>query len=199
MSNKILSRAELFALEIKYAEQFNLSVKNIKTFRGHDGMTGVNADIYKDNKKFAHFYDDARGGEPEISYVGKNDIEIQKNRNILRDLETQCKNLPSVKFRFDDTGATYDNTFYFDHIVNALINKSLEEKEFAKIAKKGIVYADPKDNETYTWGWSYDIPKLFKVYPTKALGTVQKRVNELKSKGCVIKNTELLSQYGVQV
>ena len=197
--SKVLSRAELFDLEIKYAKDYNLSVKNVKTFRGHDGMTGVNADIYKNNKKFAHFYDDARGGEPEVHWVGKNDIEYQANRTILRDLEDKFKKIPQVKFRFNDSDAVYDNTFYFDHVVNALINHTLEQKELAKQAKKGVVFVDPKDDETYTWGWSYDIPKLFKVYPTKALTTVQNRVDILKADGCIIKNTELLSQYGVRV
>jgi hypothetical protein len=47
MSTKIYTCAELRELELQYAKDNNLSVKNIKTFAGHDGMLGVNADKQK--------------------------------------------------------------------------------------------------------------------------------------------------------
>lgn len=199
MSTKIYTCAELRELELQYAKDNNLSVKNIKTFAGHDGMLGVNADIYQNNKKFAHFYDDARGGEAEVSYLGKNDIEMQKNRNILRDLETQFKAYPTVKFTYKESDDEHENTFYFSHVVNTLINSELERKELARDAKKGIVYMDPKDEQTYIWSWSYNLPKLFQIYPTKALSTVQKACDELKAEGCIIKNVDLLKEYGVSL
>ncbi|NIP30985.1 MAG: hypothetical protein GTN59_10610, partial [Candidatus Dadabacteria bacterium] len=151
------------------------------------------------NKKFAHFYDDAYGGEPRLDWLGNTDIQHQQNRNTLRDLEEQAKNLPKVEYKFKDIDNTYTNTFWLYTLVNTLINAELERKELAKNAKKGIVYIDPKDNKTYIWGWNYPIPKLFKLYPTKALPSVQKRYDNIVKEGCIVKNTELLAEYGVKL
>jgi hypothetical protein len=199
MSQKVYNRAELRELELQHAKSLNLSVKNVKTFKGHDGMLGVNADVYINAKKFAHFYDDAYGGEPRLDWLGNNDIQRQANRNTLRDLEEQAKNLPKVLYNLKGVDEPFENTFWLHTLVDTLINAELERKELAKLAKKGIVYVDPKDDETYTWGWNYPIPKLFKMYPTKALPSVQKRYDQLVKEGCIVKNTELLAEYGVKL
>jgi hypothetical protein len=200
MSNKIYTYAELRELELQYAKSLDLSVKNVKTFPGHDSMVGVDADIYYKNKKFAHFYDNAYGGEPEVSAVGNyDDGSLAQNNQILKDLMSRASTLPKVKYQLKGIDRTSTNTFWLHTLVDTLINAELERKELNKIAKKGIVYVDPKDNETYTWGWNHPLPKLFKLYPTKALPSVQKRYNQLVEEGCIVKNTDLLAEYGVKL
>ena len=46
-------------------------IKSLKFHKGHDGMDGFNCNLYKDGKKYAICYDDARGGEIEIGFFGE--------------------------------------------------------------------------------------------------------------------------------
>ena len=46
-----------------------LSLKKVKSFRGHDGA-GVNADVYVGKKKLAEENDDGWGGGLDLHYFG---------------------------------------------------------------------------------------------------------------------------------
>ena len=73
----------------------DFKVKNLETFRGHDGV-GVNADIYHGKNRIAFIHDDAYGGELEITYLNfdnkKNEFDNyvafkgdDKSENFVRD------------------------------------------------------------------------------------------------------------------
>ena len=68
------------------------SIKNVKTFPGHDGMLGFNASLYKGSKKIATVFDSAHGGCYEYTWVnGWNGTDA-------KELEEHIKTLPDEKF-----------------------------------------------------------------------------------------------------
>jgi len=94
------------------------SVKNVKSFRGHDGY-GFNANLYRGNKKVAFLLDEAHGGEVDIDWLApipKNENEYAskeakdkawaKYRRIRDEesglLDAHVKTLPKVKSSFGD-------------------------------------------------------------------------------------------------
>jgi hypothetical protein len=63
------------------AKIFGYSLKKVKTFRGHDG-TGLNADVYYQNKHIAYFTDAADGGEPDIDFTpAAKDLEAEMEKS----------------------------------------------------------------------------------------------------------------------
>jgi hypothetical protein len=47
---------------LKIAKDLGITLKNLKSFPGHDGMDGMDADICINGKKMLHVYDSANGG-----------------------------------------------------------------------------------------------------------------------------------------
>jgi len=57
--------------QMKNTKAKGYGIKSLKFHKGHDGMDGFNCVLYKDGKKYAECYDDARGGEIEIHFLGE--------------------------------------------------------------------------------------------------------------------------------
>jgi hypothetical protein len=110
------------------------TVKNIKTFRGMEGI-GYNATLYLNDKKFAEVLDDAHGGEVNIECFNKDDYAILSNYVLT---------LPKWKSGFSEE--MYDMTVCL--FVENMINKILDAKKLEKAKKKGICFklnADSKN------------------------------------------------------
>ena len=108
-----MTKEEVYKTELQIAKDNNLTVKNVKLFRGHDGV-GLSCDLYINNKKLAYCFDDARGGEMEISAC--NSIL----RNQLNALEVKMMAQPTYK-RDDLIGTNFRHCL--EDIVNALTVK----------------------------------------------------------------------------
>jgi hypothetical protein len=128
----------------------NFTVKNIKSFNGHEGI-GYSATLYLDGKKFAEVLDDANGGEVDVNcFDWKDPNKVTINTYIDKDgvqhtwdvspnyalLHNYVLTLPKWKSSFSDE--MYDMTVGL--FVEELVNKILDEKKLAKAKKKGICF-----------------------------------------------------------
>jgi len=98
------------------------SVKNIKSFVGHDGY-GFNANLYRGKKKVAFCLDDARGGEVDIQWLD------WKDRTEAKLLDAHVATLPKVEAH----GLTL--TIDAGWFVSELVTKWEDEKELRKLQK----------------------------------------------------------------
>lgn len=187
--------------EVEIAKELKLDVKNVKFFKGHDGMTGINADIYYNGKKFAHAYDDARGGEMEIYAVSGD------KRPILQMVIEQLSKYPSYKVEFDrdingrSLGGDvlkYESRPELSSIVDYLAQAKEEERIRKRDRSKGILYTNPKGEELL-WGWKEAIPAVLKKFPKQARKALQENYDKLIKEGCVVHNADYLKELGIKV
>ena len=186
---------EVQALEIKTAKDLNITVKNIKYFKGHDGMQGINADLYHKNKKFATAYDDARGGGMDVRPV---DYELT-TLTLFKEIETKLRALPKYIHIYTSSRSgkpiggkpsEYESQVSLDSIVDALALKKEEDKH----EKQGIIYKE--NGKKYVSHWNMSIPQMFKKFPKKALPTLQAKYATLSAKHEIV-NKDYLAEVGV--
>jgi hypothetical protein len=194
---KRLSDKQVLALELATAKSLNIDVKNIKFFSGHDGMQGINADLYVKGKKFASGYDDARGGGMDVR---PSDYEIPTIATF-KDIEDKLRALPKyIHVHTEDRNGKKigGKPFEYESQVDlaSIVDAISQQKEELKEDKKGIRYT-MKDGD-YVAHWNMSLPSMIKKYPKTAIPTIQKRYDELSSQ-YPIKNKEYLSTIGVQV
>ena len=173
----------------------DLKIVNYKEFAGHDGIPGYNVDLVYKGKKIAHAYDDAWGGEVQITPLGKvvktadsyePSLELKTNRGLLKELENEISALPNRESKHFEDGYKEN----LDCLIEDLINAKQIEKDF----KKGIVCKHPHGHETF--GWKIQLPTFIEKYKN-GLQEVQKYYDELKAEGKEILNGEYLASIGV--
>jgi len=194
---KRLNTEQVYKMELAIAKQLNIDVKNIKYFKGHDGMQGINADLYYEGKKFATAYDDARGGEMDVRPISY-DTPILA---IYKEVEDKLRALPKYILHYDKDRngkpvggkmSTWESSTDMADLVDAIARQKQELKEHVK----GILYTT-KEGEFYAH-WNMSLPAMMKKHPKTALPTIQKRYDELSSK-YPITNKDYLASIGVQV
>tara|TARA_R100001530_G_scaffold24108_3_gene19607 strand:- start:243 stop:896 length:654 start_codon:yes stop_codon:yes gene_type:complete len=156
----------------------DFKIKNLETFRGHDG-TGINADIYHGKNRIAFVHDSAYGGGLEITYLNydnkKNEYNNyiacngdNKSENFMKDF---LKNLPKYNwkewcehhnFEFDKDDDKNSKEWKDEDLFNEVIEITLKKKELKKLLKK-VIFLDSENNLS-----GYSIPhcdreKLFKI------------------------------------
>lgn len=186
-----------------------ITVKKVSTFQGHDGI-GVNADVYIDGVEVGHFYDEARGGEPEFSRTVHMDDKKKDAlvKSLLKGLDAYAKSLKPVDLNAD---RSFGNKPLMvqptaESLMDDVINAEIQKKEDAKFAKRlekqsitSILYGT-KDRYQ---GWSWKNTTLAQLVQTPSgKSALQTRVNiiklELKKKnGETILNSEYLKSLGV--
>lgn len=183
---------------LSIAQKLNIDIKKIEFFRGHDGMQGINADIYHKNKKVGYAYDDARGGEMEISaYEGKGDV--------IRFLRDELDKLPkyAVEFNRDINGRnvggdpiTYETSVTLASIVDAIAWKKEELKIFNREKKKGILYVDEYGTERI-FQWKWPLAQFITKHGEHAKAAIQQTYDEIKH--LQVDNREYLKELGINV
>lgn len=169
---------------------FGLTLVNYKTFAGHDGMLGFNADLKYKGVKIAHAYDDAWGGSYRVDVLGEFDSkEREENEKLFKEL-------------LADVGENYECDYDFKNrpsphtLLEFLIADLTNELDRKKDDKKGILI---KHGAGYLiHGWNVQIPTLIKKY-RNGREVVQKAYNKLKSDGKEVLNTEYLQSVGVKL
>ena len=193
-----LNDQETQAHKLKIAKDLELDVKNINFFSGHDGMQGINADIYHKGKKFATGYDDARGGGMDVR-PSSYDVPVMA---VFHEIETKLKTLPEYTHvhtvdrndkKLGGKPFEYNSRVGLDDIVDAIA----EAKERLKKDKKGIVYKE--GDEQYVSHWNMSLPAMLKKFPKNALPTIQKKYESLVAEKYTILNKSYLSEIGVRV
>jgi hypothetical protein len=185
-----LRTGEVHALEIKTANDLNITVKNIKYFKGHDGMQGINADIYYNNKKFATAYDDAYGGCMDVRPI---DYELN-TLALFKKVEDLISDLPEYTHLYDNPiggePKSFTQRITLDNIVEAFSYKKEKDKD----RKKGIIYKSGTSEHILHWNMS--IPQMLKKYPKNALSTIQKKYDKLCTEYEIV-NKDYLEEIGV--
>lgn len=150
-------------------EKPNVTVKNVKTFEGHDGM-GFNADVYISGVKCYSVHDGAYGGclefdEHSYSENPMADV-VRKNIKLLDDY---IATLPVEPFMLDGKqmmnikNEPCFNTVDLDQIVNELIDEHLkqkQEKKFEKICENTICFGKPNSSSYYRIKLKYPLDKI---------------------------------------
>jgi len=183
-----MTRKEVYALELNLANERKLSLKKIKFFRGHDGMTGLSCDLYVDGKKVAYCFDDARGGEMEITPY------TAAHRFVINSLEDDLHKLPAYQCEDFNFEMNHD----LESLVNALAQKYEEDKEFEKNSRKGILYKDANDS-TWVFGWKYNLPMYIAMYKEKAIQNIKDACSRLEGEGNVILNKDYIKTLGIEL
>jgi hypothetical protein len=113
-----------------------LTVKNIKTFRGHDGQ-GYNCDVYADGVKAAYVTELAYGGELQIDYV---------NREMRQKLQTWEKEQPRVTAdNIFPEGRDFDIAVFIEGLVYAELNKRRVAAQYKRWLKTKVCFQLPGD------------------------------------------------------
>ena len=184
-----MTKEEVNQKELELAKDNNLTIKNVKLFRGHDGI-GLSCDLYMNNKKLAYCFDDARGGEMEISAY------TSILRNQLNDLEVKLMAQPTYS-RDDLTGITFRHSL--ENIVNALTVKFEEDKQYRKDSKKAIVYKK-QDGSTWLVSWKNEaLAMLIGKRGDKAKTMIKDKCIFLEQQGYIVLNKDYLIQIGINV
>jgi hypothetical protein len=191
-------------LELQLADQIGITLKKIETFKGHDGMMGVNADICLNGKSFASAFDDAWGGEMRIEVLGSlranraGDYvatdKRRKSKEAYTEVMTSLKLAPPIEWEYGDQ--KYSRLIGLDDIVNALVDRHMAKKD----EKKGVVYHEKdKKHVQYIQGFKVQIPTLIKKYGKEAaIKDLQGIVDAVLEKEATILNQEYLQSIGVK-
>lgn len=163
----------------------DLSIVNYKSFKGHDGMRGINAEIKYKGKKIASVYDDARGGEWDYDVLGYGTPKYDTNKQLFQELLNDVSGLDKVECY----GTSLDPSL--DYLIEELCN----QKDMDKDVKKGILI---KANHGYDIvQWKIQLPTLIKKYKN-GLSVIQKAYDEHKDNDIVL-NKDYLKSIGVNV
>ena len=166
-----------------------VEVKNIKFHQGHDGMYGLNADIYIKGVKCMHVYDDAWGGDymyTDYAYESKNSEKIE---TLIKEFEDYIKTLPPEKINIG--GEIKEIPMTKDMLVNDLIEEYKKKKEKRRMKKYmmfSIVFGKPNAS-------SYQVLKFKKPLADIPQAILQQQVDKVKREYCTngieILNTNL--------
>lgn len=181
---------------LKNAELLGLTLKNIKTFEGHDTMTGFNADVYIDGKKAFHAFDSAYGGcydfTPADSKTRHCDVS-----DVVQSLENKLKTLPSYKMTFG--GKEREITDNLECVIGALISNFLNQKDLKRDSKKGILIETKQGYDVIRFK-AGSITSMLKKYKQEQVAMMlQGHVKKYLKDKEVILNLEYLKSIGVKV
>ena len=176
---------------LKIAKDFNLAVKKVITFPGHDGMVGIDAKLYKNNKYFAHVHDDAYGGGVIIkaNYPNVTPKEVT-------DLDNKIQvEYPEYNLIEDDNEPDLMVKHDLESVVDSLIEQVLLEKERKRKEKKGIDLGD----SIIVFG-NVTIPTFLRKHgKNKALNAIQKAYDECKLNNEQVLNKDYLKSIGINL
>ena len=174
----------------------DIKLKNLKTFKGHDG-TGINADVYIYGKKCFSVFDAAYGGELEIEYQDYDKV-LGKERAgdyINQLLEFLGLPLDQLALREYKTGKEINS---LEDYVNVLITDSLKEKEQKRFDKQcidSICFGIP-DSYSYS---RITYRKPLADFPKDALQMIVNNIKKSDCKDGVVILNKNLSELGIKV
>jgi hypothetical protein len=177
----------------------NITVKNVKTFQGHDGI-GVNADVYVNGVFIGYAHDGAYGGELEFQRHF-DDKSRDKVIGLIDLVEAYAKSLPEVDLNadrsFSDKPLMVQPTF--ESLIDDAINADIAKKEEAKREKKkgrGIMYGVPNAPVYNIITWK---KKNLADVPIAVLQATVDNVKKRLTSGQVFLNADTLTSLGVKL
>jgi len=180
---------------IENANKIGVTLKNIKTFEGHDTIPGFNADVCIDGKVVFHAYDSAHGGCYEYTPARESKLKHNEVWKVTQELEDKLKTFPKHKTTLG--GREYEMRDSLDCIIGGLISEYEYQKTFKKDSKKGVLFEVEGGHSIVSWkvGNIAKLIKVFGIQKAKEMIQTQVRVMEMEKK--VILNKEYLMSVGV--
>jgi hypothetical protein len=99
------------------------ALKNLKTFKAHEGMPGYSVTLYIDGKMACDIFEDCCGGGLQYTW---------HDRTLQKVLDDHCKTLPPEK----SYGLSMTADLFIDELVNALQDEREDKKMVKKFAVK---------------------------------------------------------------
>lgn len=179
-------------LPLQIARDLGITLKSIKTFNGHDGGIGLNADILVGGIPKIHIYDSADGGCYEYSPIGK--LSHKEANQIVAQLNEKIDAYPAHEVSLGASKFMMKENL--DGIVCALHSEVEEQKEIKKNQKKGFIIETENGTSVIGFGKNTleDVLKM-----QGGLLTIQKNYENLKKDDYTILNLEYLESIGVKV
>jgi hypothetical protein len=184
---------------LSLAKELKLSLKNIKTFVGHDTMLGFNADLYIDNKKTLHVFDDSYGSSIQYTPALKNQT-YQEVYQIQDNINEQLKQFPPIIIELSNR--TMEVKENIDGICTALVSEWEWNKKIKRDQHKGLLIELESGNGYNIIAWKkygtiIDMINKFGLQPTINLieMSIQKQLKENKS----ILNKDYLISLGIKL
>jgi len=113
------------------------SLRKIKTFTGREGY-GLNADIYRDDKKIGFVYDDANGGQPNI------DIRDAGERQLFVQFVTQwfeTTGLPALRESFPDVAEIEHSAHMkMENWIDTFVDDYKNKQRLDRLSKKKTLF-----------------------------------------------------------
>jgi hypothetical protein len=106
------------------------AIKNLKTFKAHEGMPGYSAALYIDGKMACDVFEDCMGGGLQHTW---------HDRTLQKVLDDHCKTLPPLPKdeRYPELPQLDMNAdLFIDELVNGLLNEREDKKMVKQFAKK---------------------------------------------------------------
>lgn len=153
-----------------------IELKNVKVNEAFsEETTCFIADVFINGKKVAHAKNDGRGGCTDYyPYEGQ--------RELLKQAELFCKELPKREFTFGDITREFDQTL--ESVIDDLVfakEKEKEDKKMIKLCENHIVWGKPN-------GYSYSVlsfkgkPKFADIKKTiQGQKALERLINRVKS------------------
>lgn len=184
---------------LKLAKELKISLKNIKTFIGHDTMLGFNADLYIDNKKTLHVFDDSYGGSMQYTPVRKNQT-YQEVYQIQNEINQQLKQMPPIIIELSNR--TMEVKENLDGICTALVSEWEWNKKIKRDQHKGLLVELESGNGYNVMAWKKygtitDMINKFGLQITQ--GLIQASVNKLIKENKTILNKNYLTSLGIKL
>jgi len=179
---------------LNLAKELKLSLKNIKTFDGHDGMVGFNADLYIDGKKSLHVFDDSYGGSIQYTPV-TNKQTYKEVYNLQNKLNEQLKQFPKIKIQLSTRIMEVQENL--DGICTALLTEWEWNKKIKKDQHKGLLIELESGNGYNVLGWKKfgTIPNMINKFGIQStINLIEMSVaKQLKQKQTILNKDYLIS------
>ena len=114
------------------AQLYGFEIKGVKSFRGHDGESLKQGNLYYNGKKVAFWSQDAWGGPDTLIYE---DLEKDTLLNTKSALKDAIEKFKESEYCYDTSFLEYIN---YESFIEALILLKDLEKEFKNYVKRGF-------------------------------------------------------------
>lgn len=165
-----------------------VKLKNLKYHVGHDGMQGMNADIWIDGIKCMHVHDDAYGGCFEYHNFAYKNPQGELIKSLIKNLDAYIATLPEESHTFG--GKTIkikpDLDWFVTNIEQEMEKEKTRKKMMRQMAKAILVGVPDADRYSY---YNFKIP-LAQI-PKGQLEAAVLRIKMKLNKGEQILNTNL--------
>lgn len=179
---------------LEIAQELGITLKNIKTFNGHDGI-GIDAVVCVNGKPIARLFDSAHGGCYEYQPVGK---------DYPKDAWAKIAEIEKLVASYPETEVSLGSSKFMmkpslDGVCDALADEYETQKTVKKNEKKGLVLKNG-DNISVVTFKAGTIDNMLKKYSREqVISLLKKTCEKYIAEGETILNLEYIKSLGVKL